>query len=158
MSLKRVVPMLVALVLAGMLTGCGKDTLPTRPSAVNPAPTLDQAPPALPSQIVAELEPTTGNAVLRWNPSTSANVSSYRVYVYSPDPTRENAYVLAGETDASTTHFILTWTPTGTPYYRMCANSTAGVQSAWSTPLQVPAGDWAGSDPDHGNEITKKKP
>jgi hypothetical protein len=158
MSPKHVVPLVVALALVGVLSGCSKDTIPTGPAARNPAPTLDQSPPALPAEITAETDGRSGLAVLHWTPSSSANVASYRIYVYSPDPTRENAYLLAGETNATTTQFVLRWTETGTPYYRMCANSTAGVQSRWSTPIQLPLGDAVGGDPSPEGEILRTKP
>jgi predicted phage tail protein len=124
--------MLVALTLAVMLGGCSKNTTPT---GLDPA--LDQAPPAIPAQIVAEKDASAGTASLDWTPSSSASASSYEIYQYSPSPERESAYALVGETDAATTHYTLPLTSQNTAYYRLRTVSTAGVKSEWSATTQV---------------------
>jgi hypothetical protein len=134
-SPRHIVPMLVALALAAVLSGCGKDSTPT-----GLAP-LDQSPPAAPSQITSEMDASTANAVLEWTPSPSANVAGYEVYQYAPSPNRESAYVLVGETDAATTRYNLPWTYERTTlYYRLRAVSATGVKSEWSALTQVTVG------------------
>ena len=153
-SPKHVVPMLVALTLAAMLGGCSKNTTPT---GLDPA--LDQAPPAIPAQIVAELDASTGTGALDWTPSSSANAASYQIYQYAPNPNRESAYVLVGETEAATTYYTLPPTSLGTFYYRLRTTSTTGVQSAWSATVQVTVAPGGGGDPDPGDgTVLKTKP
>ena len=140
-SSRHIVPMVVALTLAAMLSGCSKKSSPTGLDS------LDQAPPATPTQITAEMDASTGNAVLEWTPSSSANVAGYEVYQYSPSPDRESAYVLVGETDAAITRYALPWTyePT-TLYYRLRAVSSTGVKSEWSALTAVTVGPPLGGD------------
>jgi hypothetical protein len=155
MSSKHVVPMLVALTLAAMLSGCGKKSTPTGLDS------LDQAPPAAPTQITAQLDGSTDNGVIEWTPSASANVAGYQVYQYSPSPNRESAYVLAGETDAGTTHFSIPPAAEATTlYYHLCAISSTGVKSQWSPLLAVTAGPPQGGadDPTGIQEVLKPKP
>jgi len=148
-SPKHVVPMLVALTLAAMLGGCSKNTTPT---GLDPA--LDQAPPAIPAQIVAELDASTGTGALDWTPSSSANAASYQIYQYAPNPNRESAYVLVGETEAATTYFIPPLTSLGISYYRLRTTSTTGVQSGWSAAVAISPS--LGGDPDPGDGIIVK--
>jgi hypothetical protein len=155
-SPKHIVPMLVLLTLAVMLSGCSKNTTPTGLDRVTTVPALDQAPPALPSQIVGEWDSGAGRTALEWTPSSSANVASYQVYQYSPNPDRETAYLLVAETNATTTSYLLPLTPHETCYYRLRVTSTAGVQSGWSTPLPVVLGAPQGGDPSSDDGIILK--
>ena len=145
-ALRHVVPLLVVLTLATMLGGCSKNTTPT-----GLAP-LDQAPPATPSQVSADMDVTTGIVQITWTPSSSANAAGYQVYQYLPTPNHESAYVLVGETDAATTHCGVPWPPTLTEsvYYRLCTVSATGVKSAWTTPVQITLGPpvGGGNDPE----------
>ena len=146
-SLRHVVPLLVVLTLAAMLSGCSKNTTPT-----GLAP-LDQTPPAAPSQIAAVTGVSTTSAEIQWTPSSSANAASYQVYQYSPDPERESAYVLVGETVAATTHYDLPWTPQTTAYYRLRTTSATGVMSEWSSTVKISlAGSGPAENPDGINE------
>ena len=154
-SPKRVVSMLVALTLAAMLSGCSKNTTPT---AVDTVPTLDQNPPAIPAQIIATRDEVTGPVTIEWTASSSANAASYQIYQYSPSPDRESAYVLIGETTATTTLFPLGWAMENA-YYRLRTTSTTGVQSAWSAIVQVTVAPGGGGDPDPGDgTVLKTKP
>ncbi len=153
-SLKHVAPILLALTLAAMLSGCSKNTSPTGLDAA--APALDQAPPAVPAQIVSDWNGATSRGTLEWTPSSSANVASYQVYQYSPDPALESAYVLIGQTDSGTTQYVLPRMTQDTEYYRLRATSTAGVESAWSATIEVTVGAPLGSDPEPGDGITLK--
>jgi hypothetical protein len=150
MSPKHVVPMFVALTLAAMLCGCSKNTTPTGLDRA-----LDQAPPAMPAQIVTERDASTGAPVLNWTPSSSANAASYQIYRYSPDPARTSAYVLVGETDAATTNYSAVFTSNEVNYYRLRTTSTTGVQSEWSA--TIPVSLTAGSDPDPSDGIILKQ-
>jgi len=154
-SPKHAVAMLLALTLAVMLGGCSKNTTPT---GLDPA--LDQAPPAIPAQIVVEANGSTSSAALDWTPSSSANAASYQIYQYSPAPDRVGAYVLVGETEAATTYYTLPPTSLGTFYYRLRTTSTTGVQSEWSASVQVTVEALVGGDPVPGDDgvILKGRP
>ena len=68
----------LTLLLAGVLTGCGDDTL--TPTAVTvPTVTLDGTPPAIPTGVMAA---TTGTMVkIRWEPNvTDPDLAGYLVY------------------------------------------------------------------------------
>lgn len=152
-SHKHVVPMLVALTLAAMLSGCSKNTTPTGLDQ-----TLDQAPLESPSTIVTErLGDATGPVTLEWAASSSAAVASYQIYQYSPSPDQESAYLLIGEVTAATTQYTLPVATTQeTSYYRLRATSTLGVQSDWSQTVPVSAAPWTGGDAGPGEGITDK--
>ena len=144
-SPRFVVPMLVALTLVAMLSGCSKKSTPTGLDA------LDQAPPAAPTQITANWDDATATGALAWTPSASANVAGYQIYQYSPRPDRESAFVLVGETDAATTSYALpTSNVTTTVYYRICAVTSTGVKSAWSSLIPVTLGPPQGGENDPG--------
>ena len=142
-SPRNAVLLLVALTLTVMLSGCGKNSSPTAPTP------LDQSPPAMPSQISAETDATSGSAVLEWAPSASANAASYEIYQYLPCPESESAYVLVGTTEAGTTTYGL---PSAnhqtTLYYRLRTVSSTGVKSSWSAPVLVTIGPAAGGGTD----------
>jgi hypothetical protein len=148
-SSNHVVPMLVALTLAAMLSGCSKNTTPTGPSVPSgPAP-LDQSRPATPSQIAADTDASNSSASLEWTASSSANAASYEVYQYLPCPQSESAYVLVGQTDATTTSYSLPWTPRPTTlYYRLRTVSATGVKSDWSTTVEATVGPALGGEND----------
>jgi hypothetical protein len=134
---------LVALTLAALLSGCGQNSTPT---GVTP---LDETAPAAPSQIVKVDDSATPSGWLSWEPSVSANVATYEVYQYSPDPSREEAYVLVGQTDAAVTRYELPVTAqVQTVYYRLRAVSTAGIHSPWSATADVSVLSYGSTDPD----------
>ena len=153
-SFKQVIPMLVTLAVALMLSGCSKNSAPTAPNS------LDQAPPAAPTQIISELDPETSGSLLEWTPSPSANVAGYEVYQYSPSPERESSYVLTAETDANTTQCGLpASTVAMTLYYRLRAVSSTGVKSEWSALAAVTVGPpQGGTDDPIGIRTPTKKP
>jgi hypothetical protein len=135
-SLRHVVPLLVLLALAALLAGCSKNSTPT---GVSP---LDEAPPAAPTQIASAPDLSSASVRLVWNASTSANVAGYEVYQYSPDPSRENAYLMIGRTDAATTSLSLPGVSEPVSLtYRLRSVSGSGIRSEWSeiaTILVVP--------------------
>jgi hypothetical protein len=179
-SAKHVIPILVALTLAVMLGGCSKNTTPTgldsTPSpapapapAADPVPTLDQAPPAVPAHLNAEVDLSAGSAVLEWTASSSANAASYEVYQYSPSPKSENSYVLVGQTDVATTTYTVPWTSQQTTrYYRLRTVSSAGVKSELSDLIGIhgaiittpppPSGGPAPGEPSEPGAGLKTKP
>ena len=157
-SPKHVVSMLVALTLAAMLSGCSKNTTPTAVPTPDPIPALDQNPPAIPAQIIATRDEVTGPVTIEWTASSSANAASYQIYQYLPSPDQENAYVLIGETTATTTLYPLGWVMENA-FYRLRTTSTTGVQSAWSATVQVTVAPGGGGDPDPGDgTVLKTKP
>lgn len=140
-SSRMLFPTLVALSLAVLLSGCGQNSTPTGVMA------LDETAPAAPSQLMKESDPANPNGWLAWEPSTSANVAGYEVYQYSPDPAREDAYLLVGQTDATTTEYALPFSyQSQTVYYRLKAVSTAGIKSSWSATAGI------GIGPNQSNE------
>jgi len=152
-SPKHVVSMLVALTLAAMLSGCSKNTTPTAVPTPDPIPALDQNPPAIPAQIIATRDEVTGPVTIEWTASSSANAASYQIYQYSPSPDRESAYVLIGETTATTTLYPLGWVMENA-FYRLRTTSTTGVQSGWSAAVAISPS--LGGDPDPGDGIIVK--
>ena len=88
---------MAAVVLAMALMGCGNGTAPLEPLAV-----LDSAPPQAPLGLRQSLD-SVSDPVLQWDANAEADLGGYQIYMYSPDPSRDNAYVLAATVNASTT-------------------------------------------------------
>jgi hypothetical protein len=131
-SLRFVTLTLAAVALALVLSGCGKSTSPT--SSAAPAP--DNSPPAAPANLSIHMN--SGKNFLTWDASASANVQTYDVFAYVPDPTRDNAYIQIGETSAPTTSLQLPPAyQTGLQYFKVLASNGGGNNSSFSTTLQV---------------------
>ncbi len=152
-SLRIIVPTLAALMLAAMLTGCGKNSTPT---GVTP---LDETSPAAPSQVSGLPDADVGGAVIQWTPSTSPNVTGYQVLQYSPSPDRENAYIVIGETDAQTTRFVVADLGRTTEfYYRVRAVTESGKRSEWSQVVVITLATAGGpTDPTDPIELPKPR-
>ena len=77
---------------------------------------------------------------LTWAPSAAADVAKYQVYQYQPDPSRDNAYVMIGETTTSSLNLGRTAVETDT-YFRVRAVDQSGNRSAFSveTSVHLPA-------------------
>jgi hypothetical protein len=134
-SSRMLLSTLVALSLAALLSGCGQNSTPTGVAA------LDETAPAAPSQLTKESDAANPGGLLAWAPSTSVNVAGYEVSQYSPDPSREDAYLLVGQTEANTTEYALPYSyQSQTVYYRLKAVSTAGVRSPWSATADIAIG------------------
>ena len=88
---------LAALAMAGIF-GCGTQSTPT---SVNT--NLDGTAPQAPEDL--GLTSTSSYYELTWTPSPDADVAKYRVYHYQPDPSRDNSYVLIGETTTASFMF-----------------------------------------------------
>ncbi|MBI5709801.1 MAG: hypothetical protein HZC42_05755 [Candidatus Eisenbacteria bacterium] len=142
-SLRLTLPSLSAIAVAVLLSGCGNDATPTGVAPV------DSAPPAAPTALGVDTDQGTGAQSLVWEASTSPSVTGYQVFVYSPSPARDNAYVLMGATSASTTSFPLPGVAiTELQFYRVraLAGSVNGTLSnALEATLQPPSNDGDGS-------------
>ena len=119
-----------AMVLA--IAGCGAGPDPVAPSAV-----LDSAPPQAPLGLRQSMD-VSGDAVLEWNPNSESDLGGYQIYQYSPDPARDNAYVLVATVDAAT----LSWKLPNvdepvTTWVRMRALDSTGNRSAESATVEV---------------------
>jgi hypothetical protein len=132
---------LICLPLAGvatmaMLTGCGNSAAPT-----DPGQGLDTTPPPAPVHLYYSHDPQ-GRPVLAWDASTAPDVASYDVYIYSPSPDRDNAYLLIS-TDADNNYVLPTVSTTTSNTYRVRAVDTSGNKSAYSAAVGIittPAG------------------
>lgn len=127
---------LISLPLAGFaamaaLTGCGDTANPTGLSS-----DVDTTPPPAPSSVYASYE---GNgARLIWDASAAADVIGYQVYVYSPSPERDNAYVLADDADGSDTRFDVPGLEgDAQAVYRVRAVDASGNTSPFSASVTV---------------------
>jgi len=114
---------LAAVAMVG-LYGCGKSAEPTSVS-----PSLDGTPPSAPEGF--SFAATTSYYRLAWSPSPDADVAKYQVYLYQPDPSRDNSYVMIGET--TTSDFALPASISGIEaYFRVRAVDQTGNRSAYS--------------------------
>lgn len=152
MSLRRALAAFALGTSLVMLAGCGNDA--SAPTAVNTPG--DTAPPSAPIVTGSSYDLAQGTDVLAWTASASVNVAAYEVYMYSPDPARDNSYVLLGETNGNTTTFALPFANAPTSqYFRVKARSTAGTRSAASAAIEVirtavEHGGGSGRDPGQG--------
>lgn len=135
---------LAAFATMAMLSGCG-DT--ANPLAVDS--TFDTTPPPAPTNMMLSHD-SNGIEVLTWDPSAAADVVGYQVYLYSPSPERDNAYVLADDPNAGDNNYPLPSVSAATEaVYRVRAVDAAGNMSAFSSPASVvlnPAGGGGGGD------------
>ena len=133
MKFTRSILATLAAVAALGLFGCGSSSSPTSVS-----PSLDSTPPSAPEGLA--LSPTVEYNTLSWTASSDAGVVKYEVYQYQPDPSRDNAYVMIGESTTASFQLIPVNTDSDT-YFRVCAVDQAGNRSALSSELDahVPA-------------------
>ncbi len=122
MKLARIMLATLAAVALVSMYGCGKSASPTGVSQ-----TLDSTPPSAPETVALMTAPE-GND-LTWAPSTASDLAGYQVYQYQPDPSRDNAYVMIGQ--STTNSFRLTMT--GSEVFRVRAVDTSGNLSAYSS-------------------------
>jgi hypothetical protein len=124
----------LSLALAALLSGCGNSTNATNVTT----PELDGTAPSAPSALSLATDPSSFNSSLHWSLSSSSDVSRYEIYMFSPDPSRDNAYVLLGETNATTSNFGLD--PVGqttSNFYRVRAVDGNGNRSGFSSTLSA---------------------
>ncbi len=130
--MKQVPSFVSALVLAVVLGGCGTGSDPVAPSSV-----IDNAPPQAPSGLATALN-ASNVRVLEWAPNPEADLAGYQVYQYSPDPGRDNAYVLVATVSAGTTEWALPVTESmQVTWVRLRALDASGNRSAESAAAQV---------------------
>ena len=125
MMSRRTVSLHATLVALVALAGC---------SAENTLSSLDQgidsAPPSAPTNI--RDEDRGAISVLAWDASTDADVVGYDVYMYSPDPARESAYIRVNAATITGTEFTVTTDATLNAWYRVKAVDQSGNRSASS--------------------------
>jgi hypothetical protein len=124
---KKSLFVMAAAVLALTSYGCGAGNNPAAPST-----TLDSAPPQAPVGLVQT------NSTIQWTANSESDLDGYQIYQYSPDPDRDNAYVLEATLPASQTTWALpnADSPT-TSWIKLRALDRTGNRSAESTALQV---------------------
>ena len=125
------VSLVAALVLSGVVSGCGSDAAPTAAT-----PSFDTAPPSTPTELAYTTD--SGSPVLSWDPSAAADVAGYQVFVYAPSPEHDSAWMQLFEVPSSTTSITL-WAVSGhvTQYYRVRAVDGAGNTSALTPRIEV---------------------
>ena len=123
------------------LYGCGSSS-----DVTNAAGSLDSTPPPAPESIALNTVPEYNE--LTWAASAAADVAKYQVYRYQPDPSRDNAYVMVGETTNSSFNLGRTSEDADT-YFRVRAVDEAGNRSAFSseTSVHLPALGSGGGGP-----------
>ena len=132
MSLRRAAVAIALFASLVALAGCGSNS--DTPTSVN-TPT-DSSAPAAPIVTGVVYDGSLDTDVLNWSPSASPDVVGYEVYMYSPDPTRDNSYVQLGRT-IGTTGLALPPANGGTQYFRVKALSSSGTASTPSATLEV---------------------
>ena len=111
------------------LYGCGNSS-----DVTNAAGTLDSTPPPAPESI--SLNTVDRHHELTWAASAAADVAKYQVFRYMPDPTRENSYVMIGESTTPTLDLGRPAEETEA-YFRVRAVDQSGNRSAMSTEASV---------------------
>ncbi len=132
MKSPRLLTVIASFALAAALTGCGSSSSPTSPNN-----SLDNSPPPAPTGLALTVDGASGSYMLTWASSASPSVAKYQVYEYAPDPSRDNSYVLLGET--ARTSLLLDDPATATSLtFRVKAVSSTGTASAFSNSLTAP--------------------
>lgn len=117
---------------AVILSGCGASVEPT-----SPTPILDTTPPPAPEGLALDFD-ASGERYLEWSPSAAADLAGYQVYLYSPDPGRDNSYVLVRDVAGATTRLPLPPVARAATYiYRIRAVDQAGNRSGFSSSFGV---------------------
>lgn len=130
--MKKSLFVMAAAVLAVTSYGCGAGQNPAAPAA-----SLDSSPPQAPVGLVQTVD-ASNQSIVQWTPNSEADLGGYQVYLYSPDPTRDNAYVLAATLAAGQTSWDLPDADgSTTSWVKLCALDRTGNRSAESAALQV---------------------
>lgn len=150
-------PILAIAVIASVaFCGCSHDSSDT---PLGPGPT-DEAPPLPPAGARIDWQ-MHGKFALAWEKNTEPDLAGYRVYLYSPDPSRGNSYAcLSG--DGLVARNALTVSGTlGTDYiFRVTAVDASGNESPMGAAVRffyagtdghLPAGQGDGSDVNPGS-------
>ena len=143
---------LLALVIAGAaafmaLAGCGHDNT-SSPVTEDPVMGEDPAPPTPPAGLTLA-KATSDGLLITWEASPDVDVVGYHVYLYDPDPNRDNSYVQLTAEPISPTHFAYR-SPVAqeTYYFKVSAVDGDGLTSQGSKPIEV---TWGGG-PYDGSE------
>jgi hypothetical protein len=131
------------------LAGCGKSA-----SIVGPTANLDTTPPAAPTNLAGSYDLGANRDYLNWTGSTSSDVASYQVWVYSADPASGATGTLvatAGPTDSSAP--LPPTSDGGTHWFRVRAIDQASNQSAYSSSATVDLHAWEGTNTPTGHGI-----
>lgn len=135
---------LISLPLAGiaalaMLSGCGNSAAPTGLDSG-----LDTTPPPAPLHVTRSHD-AQGRPTLAWDASAAPDVVGYDVYIYSPSPDRDSAWLLVTDSDSADNSYLLpTATSTETVTYRVRAIDGAGNKSAYSASSTFEVGPASG--------------
>ena len=122
---------LAALAATLVLAGCGDSQAPTAAG-----PSFDTTPPPAPAHLTLSHD-ATARPALTWQPSAAADVIGYKVYVYSPSPERDNAYMLIGDSMVTESMFSFADSVNAAGIYRVRAVDAAGNVSAFSAAFTV---------------------
>ncbi|MEO5618568.1 MAG: hypothetical protein ABIS67_12410 [Candidatus Eisenbacteria bacterium] len=149
--MKKLSCLLTVAALAVVLGGCGTGSDPVSPNAV-----LDSAPPQAPTGLAQDLN-SSNIRVLEWSANSEPDLAGYQIYQYSPDPTRDNAYVLVATLSAGTTEWPLPVVDVAEiTWIRLRALDQSGNRSAQSIAAQVmllPDGPGHDATPDEPNPV-----
>jgi hypothetical protein len=116
-----------------MVAGCTSDNNP-----VAAANFVDNSPPPAPTGISVDFATELNRPVVSWQPSAAPDVAGYDVYQYSPDPSRENAYVKINSAPLTTAEFAVDGVGQDTEaYFRVRAVDQSGNWSAYSSAARV---------------------
>ena len=129
--MKFATPTLAALAAVACigLYGCGNSS-----DVTNAPGTLDSTAPPVPESVSLNTVPEYNE--LTWAASAAADVAKYQVYQYQPDPSRDNAYVMIGESTSPAYNLGRTGDATDA-YFRVRAVDESGNRSALSAEANI---------------------
>jgi len=131
-SFRTHVGFLVSAVALLALAGCGHMSDATDPTAAT-----DDAPVRAPVNVWAE-RGDTGGYVLYWSPSDAPDVTAYQVYLYAPDPSSDNTYVMVSQQGSGQTSYQIPLVSTQTTQiYRVKTENKKGKKSPYSQAVTV---------------------
>ena len=149
--MKKLSCLLTVAALAVVLGGCGAGSNPSAPASI-----LDSAPPQAPTGLAQDLN-ISNVRVLEWTANSEPDLAGYQIYQYSPDPSRDNAYVLVATVSAGTTEWTLPVTDAPEiTWIRMRALDQSGNRSAESAAANVmflPDSPGQDTGPDNPNPV-----
>lgn len=131
-----------ALVALVALSGCAADSTL---SSLNS--TIDSAPPSAPTNIREDIRGAI--SMLAWDASPDADVVGYDVYMYSPDPARESAYIRVNASPIQAEEYSVSELGAVNAWYRVKAVDLSGNRSATSGAAMV-----GGATPTQGTPTT----
>lgn len=134
--------LIVALFVSAMATSLVSCNSSSNSSPTNP---IDLSPPQAPTNLHSTTDQNIDRTWVVWDPSASANVSSYELYSSS---SQGGAGTLVATLDASTTNYILpVVSESSTEFYRVRAIGTNNVPSAFTLSLGITVSPWDGAAP-----------